>query len=95
MSIISIIGPSAESLIQINSIRLNRTIEQNQYPPAPASALASVVETARAEVNQAALLPAMMAATADGLFTVGATTVKIGSTISAVGNSRSFNSWGF
>ncbi len=73
---------------------MERVTAAKELPTEPASALAVGVDTARIMVNQAAFSPAMMAPTA-GVFTVGATSVRVGTAVSSIASSSGFSSWGF
>lgn len=67
---------NVDALMQVNSNRVRMSTEQKELPPAPASSVAVPIDTARAQVNQLSMLPAMMAPTADGLFIIGGVSVK-------------------
>lgn len=91
---VNVIG-SIDNYAQYNSVRIERTIEINQLVPPPASPLASPIETARIEANIAAVAPLMMAPSADGIFTVGVTSVKPPTKVSQVTSALKISSWGF
>lgn len=93
MSMIAPINANADTLIRVSQERVEVRNEFEQYPPAPASALAVPVETARSQVNMIAMMPALMAPTPDGIFTIGAVSVKSPGRITAIKLGAS--SWGF
>lgn len=87
---------TVDAAVQVNSFRIRTETAQKDLPPAPASALALPIDTARAEVNMLAMAPAMLAPTADGLFVIGSVGVKAPSS-AALARIRSLgsSSWGF
>src|SRR5262245_16250949 len=73
----------------------NSTNTQRLQLAAPASPQAVPVETARAEVNAASLLTGMMAPTPDGIYTIGAVSVKGSNAIKPIAKTENWGSWGF
>lgn len=88
------VGSTTDGLLQSSQTRLEVRVSEKSQTAAPASSLAVPTETARAEVNSAALMTAMMMPTQDGIFSIGSVAVKIGSAIKSV-TKASWSYWGF
>lgn len=93
MAIQPISAVSGDRLIIENQRRLEVRNEMSEYPAPPASVLAVPAETARAQANVLSMVPAMMAPTPDGIFTIGSVAVKTNATTQI--NSTGISSWGF
>ena len=72
------IGSSTGKVIQAAENKFEIRAVEKDLPPAPGSVLAVPAETARAELNNASAVYAMMSPTLDGIYSIGGTSVKIG-----------------
>lgn len=88
-------GVFPDRLIEANTARIESQTATEALPPAPASALALPIDTARSQVNQAAMMPGLMAPTADGIFTIGSVALKVGNASATSAKTVVSNSWGF
>ncbi|MEW6057179.1 MAG: hypothetical protein AB1540_11250 [Bdellovibrionota bacterium] len=89
------VEPVTNTLYELSGSRLERKAAERQSAPHPASAAATPVETARAEVNAASFMTAMAGPTPDGIHVIGSIAAKVGGLIKAVAKTQSWSSWGF
>ena len=79
--------------ISQNRLEQNTAIQSDT--PAPASALAVPIETARAQVNASFFMIAMMRPTSDGIFVVGSVSVRPVSQVKGIAAIQPMSSWRF
>lgn len=89
------VDTALDKFIRLDTLRLEEQVEYNRLTPAPASPLAAPVETARSQANQATVVFLAMAPSRDGIFTVGPTSVRVGSAQIKILPASSVSSWGF
>ena len=81
-----------DTLLLNGHLRVVKTAEARQLPPAPASPQAVPTETARAQANSSVFMLQMMQPSFDSIYKVGATAVKTSGGIKSI---SSTHNWGF
>lgn len=84
-----------DQLVKVQTAKQQAKVAEKQHMPAPGSVHAVPIETARAEVNAAALMTAAMAPAAGNIFSIGSVAVKLGNVLKAVGKINAGGTWGF